>query len=68
MIQKTDALQNASVIARPVRKLVVAIRIRYKNSTDSHTSDVGHRFGMTGSCILQQTLFLFVSRAVGLTS
>ena len=56
MIQKTDALQNASVIARPVRKLVVAIRIRY-NSTDSHTSDVGHWFGMTGLRILQRVCF-----------
>ena len=57
MIQKTDARQNASVIARPVRKLVVAIRIRYKNSTDSHTSDVGHWFGMTGLRILQRVCF-----------
>ena len=44
------------VFARPVLKLVVAIRFLCVKRTDSHTSDVGHWLGMTGSGILQRAL------------
>ena len=45
--------QFALLLAKVV---VVAIRFLHTGITDSHTSDVGHWFGMTGSCILQQAL------------
>ncbi len=46
--------QFALLLAKVV---VVAIRFLHMGITDSHTSDVGHWFGMTGSCILRQPLF-----------
>ena len=48
---------KCTVIARPVRKLVVAIRFLYTKKTDSHTSDIGHWFGMTGSFICSARVF-----------
>lgn len=35
------------VIARPVRKPVVAIPLSNAGITDSHASDIGHWLGMT---------------------
>ncbi len=48
-----ERIAKCPVIARPVLKLVVAIRFLCVKRTDSHTSDVGHWLGMTGSSILQ---------------
>ena len=46
--------QFALLLAKAV---VAAIRFLHMGITDSHTSDVGHWFGMTGSCILRQPLY-----------
>ena len=51
---------KCTVMARPVRKLVVVIRFLHEKEADSHTSDIGHWFGMTRFCLLQRALDRFV--------
>ena len=58
-----------SVIARPVRRLVVAIRSPFAGDgfPDSHTSDIGHWFGMTKSkCVPRRGLQAFSKNALAL--
>ena len=56
MIIEKGTVAKCTVIARPVFKLVVEIRFSSLIDTDSHTSDIGHWFGMTGFRILQHAL------------
>ena len=46
-------------------QLVVEIRFSSLIDTDSHTSDIGHRFGMTGFRILQHAREDFGKREAG---
>ena len=56
--RKTEAgdwrVAKCIVIASQCRNTGVAIRFPAWRAADSHTSDVGHWFGMTGFCILQR--------------